>query len=154
MVRTAGESLTVGAGTVLTKDDLHKALDAGASFIVSPTVIEEVLTHCLKHSIAVFPGAFTPQEIHNAWCLGATMVKVFPAKFFGPAYFKEIKGPFSDIELLACGGVSPDNIASFFENGASAVAFGASIFKGEWLEAGEFKKIGKQLATLITAYKA
>lgn len=153
MVRVAGESLTVGAGTVLTKDDLHKALDAGASFIVSPTVVEEVVSYCVKHSIPVFPGALTPQEIYNAWCAGATMVKVFPAKFFGPAYFKEIKGPFSDIELLACGGVNPENIVSFFEYGASAVAFGASIFRSEWLESGEFKKIGEQLTALIAVYK-
>ncbi|MCK4519384.1 MAG: 2-dehydro-3-deoxyphosphogluconate aldolase, partial [Candidatus Omnitrophica bacterium] len=58
----------------------------------------------------VFPGAFTPQETYNAWNMGAAMVKVFPAKFFGPAYFKEIKGPFNNIELLARGGVNQNNI--------------------------------------------
>jgi len=153
MVRVAGKSLTVGAGTVLTKDDLHKALDAGASFIVLPTLVEEVVSYCAKHAIPVFPGALTPQEIYNAWRAGATMVKVFPAKFFGPTYFKEIKGPFSDIELLACGGVNPDNIATFFSSGAAAVAFGGSIFKKEWLKADEFKEIGSELSLLIKAYR-
>ena len=106
MVKVAQNRLTIGAGTVLTMDDLHSALDAGATFIVLPTLVHDVVGYCTENKIPVFPGAFTPQEIYNAWRAGATMVKVFPAKFFGPTYFKEIKGPFQDIKLLACGGVN------------------------------------------------
>jgi len=109
--------------------------------------------HCLARSICVFPGALTPSEIQKAWGLGATMVKVFPAKVFGPAYFKEIKGPFSDIELLACGGVNKDNVADFFGSGASAVAFGASIFKKEWLKTRDFSAIGGEIKALISAFE-
>ena len=69
------------------------------------------------------------------------MVKVFPAKFFGPEYFKEIKGPFNNIELMAVGGVTPRNLQEYFNNGASAVAFGASVFKKEWLQKQEYQKI-------------
>jgi len=151
MVKLAQGRFMVGAGTVLSMDELHSAIDSGAGFIVLPTLIEEVVDYCVKRSIPVFPGALTPQEIYNAWSAGATMVKVFPAKFFGPAYFKEIKGPFQDIELLACGGVGPDTIAHYFNNGASAVAFGASIFKQEWLDSGQFSKIGDSIKTLIAA---
>ena len=82
------------------------------------------------------------------------MVKVFPAKFFGPAYFKEIKAPLQDIELLACGGVNTDNIQSFFTSGASAVAFGASVFKKEWLESRQFDSIGNAIKKLVTAKNA
>ena len=77
------------------------------------------------------------------------MVKIFPAKFFGPAYFREIKGPFNDIELLACGGVSTENIEEFFESGAGAVAFGASVFRKEWIEARNFEKIGECVKSLV-----
>lgn len=150
--RIAKNRLTVGAGTVLTMDDLHKALDAGATFIVLPTLVHEVVEYCVKNKITVFPGALTPQEIYNAWSHGATMVKVFPAKFFGPAYLKEIKGPFQDIELLACGGVNSENIKSFFLNGASAVAFGGSIFKGQWLKAREFSRIQESIKKLIAEF--
>ena len=82
------------------------------------------------------------------------MVKVFPAKFFGPGYFEEIKGPFPEVALLACGGVSSDNIQSFFSCGASAVAFGASVFKREWLMAREFARIGECIEALIAEFRA
>lgn len=142
MVKHAKNRIAIGAGTVLSMDSLKAALKAGASFIVMPVLAEDVAAYCVRNKIPVFPGALTPQEIYNAWNAGATMVKVFPSNFFGPAYFKEIKGPFNDIELLACGGVTPANMKDFFDSGASAVAFGASIFKKEWLEKRDFASIG------------
>jgi len=152
MVKAAKGRLTIGAGTVLTVDAMQEALDAGATFIVMPTLVPEVMEYCAKKSIPAFPGALTPQEIYNAWRAGAAMVKVFPSKFFGPSYIKEIKGPFQDIELLACGGVTPDNIKDHFSSGASAVAFGGSIFKKEWLDLGKFGNIEKSIKTLLTNY--
>ncbi len=133
--------LTLGAGTVLDMDSLKSALDSGATFIVMPALIKDVLRYCLKNKIPVFPGALTPQEIYQAWREGATMVKVFPAKFFGPEYFREIKGPFNEIELLACAGVTAQNMREYFACGASAVAFGSSVFKKEWLQEKEYSRI-------------
>ncbi len=153
MIKAARKKLVIGAGTVLTNDDMQRGLDAGATFIVLPTLVNEVVSYCVKNKIPVFPGALTPQEIYNAWRAGATMVKVFPAKFFGPDYMKQIKGPFQDIELLACGGVTSENIRLFFNCGASAVAFGGGIFKKEWLKKGEFPKIGEDISSLIKEYK-
>jgi 2-dehydro-3-deoxyphosphogluconate aldolase/(4S)-4-hydroxy-2-oxoglutarate aldolase len=150
MSSSAKGKLTIGAGTVLTMDDLKIALDSGSSFIVLPVLEMGIVEYCVKHKISVFPGALTPYEIYNAWKSGATMVKVFPAKFFGPTYFKEIKGPFKEIELLACGGVTPENIQSFFASGASAVAFGESVFKKEWLFKKEFNRIEESIKALIT----
>ena len=92
--------LTLGAGTVLTMQDLKLALQSGASFIVMPVLVKDIVEYCLNSKIPVFPGAFTPQEVYQAHKAGATMVKVFPAKFFGPEYIRELKGPFNDIELL------------------------------------------------------
>lgn len=152
-VKISRKRLIIGAGTVLTIDSLKLALDKGASFIVMPTLVRDIVDYCAKKSIPVFPGALTPQEIYDAWRSGATMVKVFPAKFFGPDYFKEIKGPFKDIKLLACGGVNSENIKSFFESGASAAAFGGSIFKKEWLERKEFSRIEESVKELISTYK-
>jgi len=133
--------LAIGAGTVLTVDVMKTALDAGATFIVIPTFVKEVVEECVKRKVPVFPGALTPHEIYDAWSAGATMVKVFPAGVFGPKYFREIKGPFEKIELMAVGGVDTDNIKQFFEQGASAVAFGASVFRSEWLADGDFASI-------------
>lgn len=150
MVKTANGRLTIGAGTVLTMDNLHSALDSGATFIVLPVLVPDVVEYCAKNNIPVFPGAFTPQEIYNAWLAGATMVKVFPAGLFGPKYFTEIKGPFKDIELLACGGVNAETIKMFFSCQASAAAFGGSIFKKGWLENHDFANIEKSIKTLIS----
>lgn len=154
MREAAGARLTIGAGTVLNVDDLNKALDAGASFIVLPVLIPDVVEYCVHHQVPVFPGALTPQEIFDAWSAGATMVKVFPAKFFGPDYLREVRGPFQNVDLLACGGVTTDNIEAFFSAGASAVAFGGSIFKRAWIDAGEYRLIGEAIKELIGRYTA
>lgn len=151
-VKLSRGRLTIGAGTVLTMDDLKTAVDSGATFIVSPVLVREVVSECNKKNIAVFPGAFTPQEIYDAWQAGATMVKVFPALFFGPAYFKEIRGPFADIELMATGGVRADNIKDFFASGASAAAFGGSIFSRERLQRGDFHAIEEDIRLLLKIY--
>lgn len=154
MVQVAAGRLTIGAGTVITRERFEMALQAGASFIVLPTLVEDVVAECRRRDIPVFPGAFTPQEIYNAWQSGATMVKVFPAKVLGPTYFQEIHGPFEEIQLLACGGVGPDNLASYLSSGASAVAFGGSVFKKKWLAEGDFGQIGKAVAALVDAFKS
>ena len=144
----------VGAGTVLSVAALDAALDAGATFIVMPTLVADVVAHCRAAGVPCFPGALTPQEIFAAWTAGAAMVKVFPAGCFGPAYFKEVKGPFRDIELLACGGVDADNMGAYFAAGASAVAFGASVFRADWLRAGEYARIGEHVGRLVQACRA
>jgi 2-dehydro-3-deoxyphosphogluconate aldolase/(4S)-4-hydroxy-2-oxoglutarate aldolase len=149
----SGQGLTVGAGTVLTLEDLHAALDAGATFIVLPTVVEEVVNSCTRRGIPCFPGALTPREIYHAWQLGASMVKVFPAKCFGPEYFREIRGPFGDVELLACGGVHAGTLRSYFECGASAVAFGGSIFNRNLLKERAYDRIEASLRQLVQTYR-
>lgn len=151
LVRVAGGRLAVGAGTVLSLSDLRAALDAGAGFVVSPTLVPEVVSSCARGGIPVFPGALTPGEIHAAHQAGATMVKVFPAGVFGPSYLREVKGPFQDIPLLACGGVNPENVGSFFANGASAVAFGTSIFRPDLIEKRDFEGVSRRLRTLMEA---
>jgi len=145
--------LVIGAGTVLTLGSLKNALDNGATFIVTPVLVEDVVGYCVSNKIPVFPGALTPTEIYHAWQAGATMVKVFPAKLFGPEYFREIRGPFNDIQLLACAGVTPENMPEYFACGANAISFGASVFRKEWLEAGDFKAIGEAVKRYIDAAK-
>ncbi len=152
-VKTANARLAIGAGTVLNLDTLKMALDSGATFIVMPTLIEEVVEYCVRHVIPVFPGAMSPREIYNAWGSGATMVKVFPSSVLGPSYIKEIKGPFNNIELLACGGVNTGNIKDYFNSGASAVAFGGSIFRDDWIHAKKFLEIENGIRNLIANAK-
>ena len=149
----AAGRLAVGAGTVLGMEGLKEALDAGAEFIVMPAAPGNVIEHCVRNSVPVFPGALSPQEVRSAWEKGAAMVKVFPCGVFGPGYIKQLKGPFDDVKLMAVGGVRLENIAEYFSNGADAVAFGSSVFKKEWLEAGDLGSIGRLVGEYVRAVK-
>jgi 2-dehydro-3-deoxyphosphogluconate aldolase/(4S)-4-hydroxy-2-oxoglutarate aldolase len=151
MRAAAGDRLMIGAGTVLDVETLAAARDAGASFIVMPTLVPAVVERCVADRLPVFPGALTPQEIHTAWAAGATMVKVFPAGVFGPTYLREIKGPFADVELMAVGGVNADNMAAYFSCGASAVAFGSSVFRREWLDVRAYDRIAGEVRRLVAS---
>ena len=148
-VKAAKGRLMIGAGTVMDMDALKAAIDSGATFMVMPTLVEDVVEYCVKHAMPVFPGALTPKEIYDAWRAGATMVKVFPSAVLGPEYIKEVKGPFNNIELLACGGVTPENIKSYFACGAAAIAFGGSIFRKELLDKRDFSRIERSIKNLI-----
>ena len=153
-IKVSRKNLMIGAGTVLSLTDLKSAIDAGATFIVTPVLVEDVVSYCVKNKIPVFPGAFSPQEIYRAWEAGATMVKVFPARFFGPEYFKEIRAPFKNIELLACGGVTPENLRDYFSAGANAISFGASVFKEVWLKNRDFSSIKQRIEKYQEAFHA
>ena len=146
-------SLRDGAGTVLSMYALKAALDAGATFIVMPTLIEDVAEYCVKNDIPVFPGALTPQEVFTAWQAGATMVKVFPSNLFGPRYFRVLKGPFNDIQLMAVGGIRTENVEEYFAFGADGVAVGASIFRNNLIESGNFAEIQHNLSAVVGGVK-
>ena len=132
MIQQALESnskgLNIGAGTVCTKDDLDRALDAGAQFIVTPIINKKVIKACVKRSVPIFPGAFTPTEIYNAWSLGASMVKIYPATSLGPDYIKDLKAPMNQLKVIPTGGISLENMAAYFKAGASGVGIGSHLF--------------------------
>lgn len=128
LTKKYGEKLNIGAGTVLTLDDLEQALSAGAQFIVTPVLNEEIIEHCVQKNIPVFPGAYTPTEIYKAWTMGATMVKVFPASKLGVNYIKEVLAPMRFLKLLPTGGVTLENCHTFLQAGASGVALGSGLF--------------------------
>jgi 2-dehydro-3-deoxyphosphogluconate aldolase / (4S)-4-hydroxy-2-oxoglutarate aldolase len=151
--KRAGKRLMVGAGTVMDQSILRKAINAGATYIVTPIVVEKVMRDCRKQGLPIFPGAFTPTEIYHAWSLGATMVKVFPTATLEPRYFKEIKGPFPEIKLMACGGVTSANIGEYFANGASAAAFGGSVFRSDWIKKGKLDHINNEIKALLAGIR-
>ena len=132
MIRYAVENeqsgLNIGAGTVCTKDDLSIALGAGAQFIVTPIINKKVIKSCVKKEVPIFPGAFTPTEIYNAWTMGASMVKIYPATSLGPEYIKDLKAPMNQLKLLPTGGVSLDNMAGFLKAGANGLGIGGQLF--------------------------
>ncbi len=145
MIRYLSEnypSLNIGAGTVCDKNDLKRAVKAGASFIVTPVVDEKVIKKCVKWGIPIFPGAFSPLEIYTASKYGATGVKVFPANHLGPAYIKDVLAPFQHLKLYPTGGVNLENISAYFKAGAKGLGMGGTLFLASLLETKDYENLG------------
>ncbi len=151
--RLAGTALNIGAGTVTDLTLLEQALEAGASFIVTPTVADAVIQRCVQLQVPVFPGAFSPAEIVRAWEMGATMVKVFPADVLGPGYLRALKGPFPQVRLLPTGGVDVSTLASYLKAGADGFGIGSPLFRPERVAAQDWIWIRQQCRALIEAYR-
>ncbi|GHV10765.1 hypothetical protein AGMMS49938_00350 [Fibrobacterales bacterium] len=142
--------LTVGAGTVVSESDFFVAIKAGAKFIVSPNTDEKIIGLCVEKNIPCIIGALTPTEVMRAWSLGASTVKVFPVSAMGGVqYIKELRGPFKDIPLLACGGVNAGNTKDYFNAGCDFVSFGASVFSLEDMQRGNWQIIEEKILLLL-----
>jgi 2-dehydro-3-deoxyphosphogluconate aldolase/(4S)-4-hydroxy-2-oxoglutarate aldolase len=119
--------VTLGAGTVLEPDTADAAVDAGASYLVSPTVSLDVIERARRRGVAALPGAFTPTEILQAWRAGADAVKLFPASVGGPAYLRAVKAPLPQVPLVPTGGVGLEEIGRYLDAGALAVGLGRPL---------------------------
>lgn len=143
-VECAKGALNIGAGTVTSRRLLDEALSAGASFIVTPTLVIDVLDQCVRLQTPVFPGALSPTEIACAWDHGATMVKIFPAELHGPAYIRAIKAPLPHIKLLPTGGVDLKTLPEFMRAGADGAGIGNPLFDRKRIEAGDWQWVESQ----------
>lgn len=123
------EAMLIGAGTVTTPELAEEAIGAGAQYIVAPDLNPEVIEHCLSREIAVIPGAMTPSEVLTAHRLGAKIIKLFPAGSLGLSYVKDLRGPIDKIDLLAVGGIGPNNVAEYIRAGCLGAGMGSSLIK-------------------------
>lgn len=139
----------VGAGTVLTEEQLGICEDAGGEFMVTPNVNPALIRKCVERGLTAMPGAMTPSEAVEAYNAGAGYVKIFPAGVLGPGYIKAIKAPLSHIPLLAVGGIGPDNIADFIKAGCVGAGVGGNLTNKEWINAGEWDKITAVARALV-----
>lgn len=130
VLENAPEDAAVGVGTVRTTEQMENAAEAGATYAVCPHFDPEVVCAALERGIPVLPGALTPTEIVQVWDSGAAAVKLFPGSAFGPSYVKAVRAPLPDIPLMPTGGVSPSNMAEWFEAGVVAVGMGGNLAKG------------------------
>ena len=127
-----GDKLVIGAGTVTTMELLKEVIDAGANFVLSPTVYtKEMLDYCKEHEVISVPGAYSPSEVQQQFRLGADIVKIFPAITVGPIYFKQLAGPMGHQPLMAVGGVNAANAADFVAAGCDYLGIGSGMFQKE-----------------------
>jgi 2-dehydro-3-deoxyphosphogluconate aldolase/(4S)-4-hydroxy-2-oxoglutarate aldolase len=136
-----GDRVVLGVGTVLDPESAWAAIDAGAAFVVAPTVDLDVVRLCRQRDAVVMPGAFTPTEIYAAWRAGADIVKVFPADAVGPAFFKAMRGPLPQIKLMPTGGVDLTNAAAFLKAGAACLGVGGRLVDPAFVKDKAFDRI-------------
>ncbi len=140
-VRDTMPGLIVGAGTVMNPDQVRKAHQAGAAFILAPNTDPAVIGAAKALSMPVIPGAMTPTEITAAYALGADVVKVFPASVLGPDYIKAIHSPLPHIPLLVVGGVDLNNLSSFIKAGAIGTGIGSCLVDRSLIQTDRFDQL-------------
>ena len=130
LTKEFGDTLLVGAGTVLDSETARIAILAGAKYIVSPAFDLETAKLCNRYQVPYMPGCMTLKEMITAMEAGADVIKVFPGSVFGPDFIKAIKGPLPQAVLMPTGGVSIDNVDKWINNGCIAVGVGGNLTKG------------------------
>jgi len=143
----------IGAGTVLDAQTAAAMIEAGAEFIVSPAIIEEVIATANLAGVPVFPGALTPTEVLRAHSLGASAVKVFPASLFGPFYLKALAGPLPGVPLIPTGGVNLGNITDYIRAGAFAVGVGGNLIDTYAIRAGDWASVSATAMAYVKVVK-
>lgn len=144
-----GSRCLVGAGTAITIERAKAALDAGAQFLLTPGTPLDVLEYCAVNDIALLPGVLTPVDVATCLEYGYKTMKLFPAGSMPAHYVKDLKGPFDDTNYMAIGGVNPDNIRSFFDNGCISVGLASSLMPKTAVAAGDWETCEKYVRSLI-----
>lgn len=136
-----GDRVLVGAGTVITPEQVSMTYNAGGHYLVTPTTQPEIIRMGKALGMGLYPGAFSPSEILEAWKAGADAVKVFPAGSLGPGYIKAVRAPLGHIPLMAVGGVNEKNAAEYMKAGCVGIGAGGNLVNREWIENGEWDKV-------------
>ncbi len=146
--------MLVGAGTVLTTDQVDRAVAAGAKFIVAPGLDEEVVKYCLEKDIPVCPGTQTASEMMKAIKLGLTHVKFFPAENAGGlAMIKAIGAALTALRFMPTGGINATNVVDYLKNDKIFCCGGSWMVKGDMIKAGQFDEIEKKVAEAAAIVK-
>ncbi len=138
------DEITVGTGTVLDAETARMTMLAGADFVVSPSLHEDVIEICNRYGTLVAPGVMTPTEAIRGYEAGADLIKVFPASSLGPGHLKSINGPYSQIPLMPTGGLTLENAADYIEAGAECIGAGSALVDYAAADRGEFETITEQ----------
>lgn len=143
-VREQNPDMYVGAGTVLTVEEVEAAKEAGGSFVISPDVNEAVIKKAKELDMVSMPGALTPTEIVRAYEAGASIVKVFPVSNLGCSYVKAVRAPLGHIPMAAVGGINLDNMEEYYKAGMCAFGIGGNIVDQKLIDAEDYDALKKK----------
>jgi 2-dehydro-3-deoxyphosphogluconate aldolase/(4S)-4-hydroxy-2-oxoglutarate aldolase len=153
-VRAAlGDAAQIGVGTVLSPAAAETAIAAGAQFVVTPVMRQEVIATCRARGVPILCGALTPTEALAAHEAGAEMVKIFPARFGGPAYIRDILAPLPQLRLVPTGGVGAENARAYLDAGAAAVGVGGNLVSAAAVASGDWDRITNTAREIVEAVK-
>ena len=145
------DGIVAGAGTVLSTDQVDRAVDAGAQFIVSPGLDPELVSYCLDMGVPTIPGIATASELQLAIKLGVHTVKFFPALHCGgAAAIKALSAPFPSARFVPMGGIAPDNITPYLTLPSLAAIGGSWMVKKDLIAAHQFDTIAALVADPVT----
>ena len=134
----------VGAGTVLTTEQVDRAVDAGAKFIVSPGFNPKVVEYCIKKGYPATPGIMTPTELEMALEFGLDVVKFFPAENAGGLkMIKAMAAPYTKMKFMPTGGINPQNVREYLQCDKILACGGSWMVKGDLINSGNFAEIEK-----------
>lgn len=143
--------MIVGAGTVLSVDQVKQAVDAGATFVVAPGLNPKVVSYCLKRNIPVAPGVATPTDIETALDLGLTVLKYFPAEAFGGLKtLKAISAPYTAVQFIPTGGINAGNVLSYLEHPKVVACGGSWMVQSTFIAEGRFDEITQLTREAVT----
>ncbi len=147
--------MLVGAGTVLTIEQVDKAVNAGAEFIVSPGFDEEIVDYCMKKEIPILPGCITPSEVAQAVKRGMNVVKFFPSEQFGGVEtIKALAAPYTTVKFMPTGGVNTKNLKDYLSCDKIVCCGGSWMVKGDLVKAGDFEKISELTTEAVELVKS
>jgi 2-dehydro-3-deoxyphosphogluconate aldolase / (4S)-4-hydroxy-2-oxoglutarate aldolase len=146
-----GEEALIGAGTILTTDQVASASQAGADFLVSPGTDGDLADAMVNTGLATMTGVLSPTEIMKAISHGVHVMKVFPGSLGGPGYLGALKGPFPDLRFMPTGGVSAKNLGDWLSQGAFAVGAGGDLVPSRALAVGDFDDIQERARAYVAA---
>jgi 2-dehydro-3-deoxyphosphogluconate aldolase/(4S)-4-hydroxy-2-oxoglutarate aldolase len=139
---SADTDALIGAGTVLSISDLRRALNAGASYIVSPHLDEELIKATKKEGAVSIPGACTPTEIYRAYRAGGDIIKLFPfVEIGGLAFLKAVRGPLPFIRYMLSGGLNLENFSEYLAVDPSCILVGSAIMKKKYVNAEDWDSV-------------
>jgi 2-dehydro-3-deoxyphosphogluconate aldolase/(4S)-4-hydroxy-2-oxoglutarate aldolase len=145
-------NMRFGAGTVLTREQVDAAHQAGGEFIISPNTDLDVIRYTKQHGLVSIPGAMTPSEIIAAHQAGADYVKLFPAASLGLKYIKDISAPINHVKLIATGGISTENFADYLRAGCRGAGISSSLCDKARIQAGDWASFTAAARSLVSTY--
>lgn len=149
-----GDAAYVGVGTVLSAGDARNAIDAGAQFVVTPTLQLDTIAHCRAGQTTLLCGCMTPSEALTAHQAGADYIKIFPATSLGLSYIRDILAPLPFLRLVPTGGINEQNITAFLQAGCTAVAVGSQLAGRDMVAAADWDGLAARAQNYVALVNA